>query len=103
MSKRTSHDMPVFADEDKANEAVEAFFKEVTELRQKHGLHQVWVLVSPLIRKEVEGDPYDVQLAGSLRLGSDDAILPVLASAYGKMRREYGDRLDAAAYGKEAQ
>ena len=102
-TKRTGHDMPVFKSDTEATKAYLAFLEDVESAREKHGIHDVFVLACPLQRDEVDGKPVDIQTAGSITLGSQTSILPLLASVYGKMRREFQKRMDAAAYGEPSK
>lgn len=95
--------MPVFKTREDAENAYMAFLEAVEEAREKHGIHDVFVLACPLERDEVDGKPVDIQTAGSITLGSQANILPLLASVYGRMRHEFQTRMDAAAYGKPAR
>ena len=93
-------EMPLFDNEEAANEAVEGFCNELYDLRQKYGIHNMRTIFVPLVRGSDEiGNPAAVACCATQSLGSDTELLLMTAKVYGDMRQRFAAMLQKAQAG----
>lgn len=75
---------------EKANEAMEAFFEELSELRKKYKLRDVYVVVNGSVKYE-NGDAGEFMVTSNF--GSVLNALAMTAYAYGVEKSEHEERI----------
>lgn len=77
--------------------AYQAFWQDVYEARKRHRVVDV-VLLSRMAFERPGGPTKGMDLLGNM--GDESSILPMLARAYGQLRRELDERIDRLVSGE---